>query len=255
MTFPVWIPLGPWRIHPHPVLEALAYAAGFRLYLSARRKGRLTAPQNHSVIAGAIVGAALGSKILAWLVDPSLLWAHRLEPSFWLGGKTIVGGLLGGLIGVESAKKTAGIGVSTGDDLTMPLIAGMAIGRVGCFLTGLSDNTVGLPTALPWGVDFGDGVPRHPAALYEALFLIALAAVLAAARKRLPREGDRFKAFMIAYLSWRGLADFWKPYPRPFLGLGAIQAAAVLGLLYYAPDLKRWIAGPRAQTAVEEASA
>jgi prolipoprotein diacylglyceryltransferase len=245
MIFPVRLSLGPWSVHPHPVLEALAYAVGFRLYLSSRRPGRLTDSQNHGVLAGAIAGAAIGSKLLSWAFDPAYLWAHRLEPAAWLGGKTIVGGLLGGLIGVELAKKAEGVSVSTGDDLTLPLITGMAIGRVGCFLSGLSDNTEGLPTSLPWGVDFGDGVPRHPFSLYEVFFLAALATALVAARRRLPREGDRFKAFMLAYLGWRLVADFWKPYPRPFLGLGAIQIAALLGMLYYAPDLRRWLTRPR----------
>jgi hypothetical protein len=184
---------------------------------------------------------ALGSKVLAWFVDPALLWTHRCDPRFWLGGKTVVGGL----IGVALTKKSAGIGLSTGDDLTLPLIAGMPIGRVGCFLTGLSDNTQGLSTSLPWGVDFDDGIARHPASLYEALFLLALGAALAASRRRITRDGDAFKAFMLAYLADRLFADFWKPYPRPLLGLGAIQAAALLGMLYYAPDLKRWLAGPR----------
>ena len=50
----------------------------------------------------------------------------------------------------------------------LPLMLAIAIGRVGCFLTGLSDHTYGVATRLPWGVDFGDGVLRHPTQLYEA---------------------------------------------------------------------------------------
>lgn len=236
MTFPVWLPVGPWPVHPHPVLEALAYAVGFRLYLKGRRPERLTDSQYNSVVAGAIVGAALGSKALAWLVHPAELWARRADPAAWLGGKTIVGGLLGGVIGVEWAKKRSGVGVSTGDDLTVPLAAGMAIGRVGCFLTGLSDDTEGVATRLPWGVDFGDGVRRHPTSLYECAFLLLVAFVLS--RRRPAVEGDRFKAFMVLYLAWRLAVDFLKPYPRPFLGLGAIQVAAVLGLVYFARELR-----------------
>ena len=245
VIFPVLVPLGPWRLHPHFVFEAAAYALGLRLYLAGRRPGRLSEAQNQSVIAGAIIGAAFGAKALDLLVDPAFLWAHRLEPAVLLGGKTIVGGLLGGVLGVETAKKLSGTTVSTGDDLTLPLIAGMALGRVGCFLTGLADNTQGTPTSLPWGVDFGDGVARHPASLYEALFLIFLGLALAAARRRPAREGDRFKAFMCAYLLYRLLADFWKPYPGWLFGLGGIQAAALAGLFYYASDIRRLISCPR----------
>ena len=42
--------------------------------------------------------------------------------------------------------------------LVWPIAVGLGLGRVGCFLAGLHDDTVGLPTVLPWGVDFGDGV-------------------------------------------------------------------------------------------------
>ena len=53
--------------------------------------------------------------------------------------------------------------------------------------------------------------------------------------------GDAFKLFMVAYMSFRLLCDFIKPYPRLFLGLGGIQWACVLILLYYSPDVLRWL--------------
>ncbi|HLK16825.1 MAG TPA: hypothetical protein VKT78_18600, partial [Fimbriimonadaceae bacterium] len=53
--------------------------------------------------------------------------------------------------------------------------------------------------------------------------------------------GDAFKLFMVAYLSFRLLCDFLKPYPRIFLGLGGIQWACVLILLYYSRDIARWL--------------
>jgi phosphatidylglycerol:prolipoprotein diacylglycerol transferase len=74
-----------------------------------------------------------------------------------MGGKMIVGALMGGLLAVEWAKRRLGVTVRTGDLFALPLCAGIAIGRVGCFLTGLEDHTVGAHTTLPWGVDVGDG--------------------------------------------------------------------------------------------------
>jgi phosphatidylglycerol:prolipoprotein diacylglycerol transferase len=156
-----------------------------------------------------------------------------------VAGKSIVGGLLGGIIGVEVTKWAIGEGRSTGDLFAIAIGVGMAIGRVGCFLTGLSDHTHGVATSLPWGVDFGDGIPRHPAQIYEIVFLLALAPLLA----RLPaprlRSGDVFKLFMAAYLAFRLVADAWKPGVPIFLGLTAIQWACVAGLGYYARDMVR----------------
>ncbi len=78
-----------------------------------------------------------------------------------MGGKTIVGALIFGLISVELMKRYIGVRQSTGDLYAIPLALGIAIGRIGCFLTGLSDNTYGTPTTLPWAINFGDGIPRR----------------------------------------------------------------------------------------------
>ena len=71
-------------------------------------------------------------------------------------------------------KRYIGLRTSTGDLYAIPLALGIAIGRIGCFLTGLSDNTYGTATNLPWAINFGDGIPRHPTQLYEIAFLLAL---------------------------------------------------------------------------------
>ena len=197
------------------------------------------------MIAAAVAGAAFGSKLVFWLEDPALT-AHNLRnPAYLMGGKTIVGALVFGLITVELIKRYIGLRQSTGDLYAIPLALGIAIGRIGCFLTGLADNTYGIPTTLPWAVNFGDGIPRHPTQLYEIIFLLALVpflykiVALTPSRRFLP--GDAFKFFMVAYLTFRLLCDFIKPYPRIFLGLGGIQWACLLTLLYYSRDIARWL--------------
>lgn len=229
------IPLGPWAIHPHWLFESLGYFLGFRFYLLARRQrgDSVSTLNRYWAVAGAALGGAIGSKLLYLLEDPAATLLHLADPAYLLGGKTIVGGLLGGLIGVELTKKLIGERQSTGDLFTVPLALGLAIGRIGCFLTGLSDNTYGTPTALPWGVDFGDGIPRHPTQLYEILFLLVLIGWVLRRRRRPYVSGDLFKGFMVGYLAFRLLVEFLKPYPTPYAGLAATQAAAVAGLIYY----------------------
>ena len=145
------------------------------------------------------------------------------------GGKTIVGGLLGGWLSVEIAKKFAGIRSRTGDLFAIPLCLGIAVGRVGCLLAGLQDDTYGKPTLLPWGVNFGDGIARHPTQAYEILFLAALAGALLYLKKRPRENGFLFRCFMGAYLSWRLLIDFLKPEPL-IAGMNVIQWACLGGL-------------------------
>jgi prolipoprotein diacylglyceryltransferase len=234
MQFPVYFWLGAWQIHPHFLFESLAYAIAFRLLLWSKHPDTITPSQRSSVVVGGMVGALLGAKILVLLQHIYLVtenWQQLLL--LFLQGKTVVGALLGGIIGVEWTKKLIGVTRSTGDNFVYPLIVGTAVGRVGCFLTGLSDRTYGIATSLPWGIDFGDGISRHPAQLYEIVFLVGLACFLPLCRRYFRQEGDLFKFYAIAYLGFRFLIDFIKPDFHPFFGVSAIQIACFLGLCYY----------------------
>ncbi len=151
----------------------------------------------------------------------------------WPDGKTIVGGLIGGMVAVELIKRRMGVHTRTGDLFALPLTIGIAIGRIGCFLAGLPDHTYGNPTSLPIGVDFGDGIRRHPTQLYEVAFLLGLAAVLIGLRSRFTKPGEKFRFFMVSYMTFRLLVDGIKPDPRVALGLSVIQWACVATLVYY----------------------
>ena len=216
-------------------MELLGYTLGFQLYLFLRRRmarAGLAAvvpfEQNMWVIVGCVFGALAGSKALAFAESFAHYGRHLAEPQVWLGGKTIVGGLLGGWAGVEFAKRRLGIRHST-DAFVFPLILGMCLGRVGCFLTGLADHTHGVHSSLPWAVDFGDG-PRHPTQLYEIAVLLALGAgLLAWSRTGGRPNGQVFRLFMLGYLGWRFGVEFIKPRETPVLGLSAIQLACLGG--------------------------
>ncbi|WP_046243384.1 prolipoprotein diacylglyceryl transferase [Hymenobacter terrenus] len=251
MHFPVELALGPARLPVHLLCEALAYTFGYRLYahLRARKADPISSAHRQWIFVGAAAGALLGSRLLGLLEHPELL-LH--PPGGWLyyfTNKTIVGGFLGGLIGVELTKKRLGITVSSGDLMVFPLLLGLGIGRIGCFLSGLEDGTYGTATALPWGINFGDGIRRHPTNLYELLFLAALALLLGLLERRGPlADGRRFQLFLSSYLLFRLLVEFIKPTAAlPGLGLTAIQWACVAGLGYYAWAWRRNNGLPLAQ--------
>ncbi|HEX4536449.1 MAG TPA: prolipoprotein diacylglyceryl transferase family protein [Candidatus Acidoferrum sp.] len=245
LGFPVYFRLGSLQLHPHVVFETLAYAGAFRLYLyERRRRGDVLDDTNRWwVIAAAAIGAVAGSRMLYWLEDPSLALHEWNNLAFLTGGKTIVGALIGGLFAVEWTKKRLSIAPRTGDLFAMPLCTGIAIGRIGCFLTGTDDHTVGAVTTLFWGVNFGDGVFRHPSQLYESAFALLLLIFLWVRSKRPHPQGDIFKIFMVAYFSFRLVGDFLKPDVRIITGLSSIQWACLLMLFYYRNDIHRWIRG------------
>jgi phosphatidylglycerol---prolipoprotein diacylglyceryl transferase len=235
--------LGSLAISPHVVLESLAYLVAFEVYRRQRRgQGDfLPASARSSVIVAAIVGAALGSKLLGWMEDPPDTLAHWRDPAYLMGGKTIVGALLGGTMAVEWTKARMGLVRRTGDLFAMPLVTGIAIGRIGCFLAGLRDRTFGTPTALPWGVDFGDGIRRHPTQLYEVAAMAVLGWLVWRLGRHAHREGDLFRAFLTLYLAWRLAVDFLKPEPR-LAGLSAIQWCAAAALVWYWRDIAALLA-------------
>ena len=242
-SYPVYLHIGSLQIHPHLFFETLAYVVAFLSYLALRRNygDQVDNLARWWVIAAATMGALVGSKVLNWFEYPRVTLAHLHDPVFLMGGKTIVGALIGGLLAVEVMKKLCRIESKTGDLFAAPLCVGIAIGRIGCFLTGLSDQTFGIATSLPWGMDFGDGVKRHPVQIYEIIFVIALGVFLSRRMRRPFREGDIFRMFMAGYLGFRLLCDFLKPDPKVFAGLASIQWACVAMLLYYARDIIRWM--------------
>jgi phosphatidylglycerol---prolipoprotein diacylglyceryl transferase len=142
-------------------------------------------------------------------------------------GHSIAGGIIGGIVGVEIYKWASGIRGSTGRGFVAPLAAGIAVGRLGCFFSGLPDYTYGIPTTLPWGVDFGDGVKRHPTQLYEFCFHLSAAFVLAGLQKHGIFRGQLIKLYIIAYLVFRFFTEFIRPEPRGWLDLTIYQWCAV----------------------------
>ena len=216
----------------HTVFDVLAWSGGALLALLVRRLwlGEIATPKLFhrpwwyaSAILGALGGAvALGSLNMHLAGMPGL-------------GKSVVGALAGAILAVEVYKRAAGLSGSTGIGVVAPLAFGIAVGRVGCLLAGLEDFTYGTPTSLPWGMDFGDGIPRHPVQLYESLtmaaFLIWFLAGVARGSVLAHRHG--FALFVAVYAGQRFAWEFIKPYPG-VAGPFNLFHLTCLGLLAYA---------------------
>ena len=242
MEFPAYLTIGAIEFHPHPVFESIAYFVSLRLALRRFRKSTVQPEQRGIVMAGGLIGGMLGAKLLAVVQHLDLLWTGQADVGMLLiSGKTIVGALLGAVFGVEVTKKILKIETATGDAFAYPLIVGTAIGRIGCFLTGLSDQTYGTPTSLPWGVDFGDRIFRHPTQLYEVVFMVSLLIFLKYRERKPYLQGDLFRFYMICYLTFRWSIDFIKPDFHPLLGMSPIQITCLFGLVYYRQAIRRLI--------------
>jgi phosphatidylglycerol:prolipoprotein diacylglycerol transferase len=153
-------------------------------------------------------------------------------------GKSIVGGLLGGVLGVKLvkcflAKPDAVVGrLSFGDRMVLPVAIGIAVARIGCFLSGLEDDTFGTPTSLPIGRDFGDGIPRHPAQLYEIGGIVIITGLILRFWDRARSPGDRFGWFLFGYFTLRFFLELVRCHPAPYMGLTVYQVLSAVGAVW-----------------------
>lgn len=207
----------PWT---YPAIMLLSVAVAAALGRGSQSSLGLTPSRRLGIALGAFCGAMIGAKLPFVLSD----WEGLKSGRAWFdGGKTIVLGLVGGYFGVELAKWSLGIRIKTGDSFAVPVPAAVAIGRLGCFVGGCC---FGKPTSLPWGLDFGDGLRRHPAQLYEAAFHATMAVVLARMRGRGMFRGQLIKLYIIVYLIYRFFTEFLRPEPVIFAGFTGYQWAA-----------------------------
>jgi phosphatidylglycerol:prolipoprotein diacylglycerol transferase len=193
-----------WRLPKNPAVAALPLAHRFAL------------------AAAGFVGGVFAAKL------PFLIGADAADVPFLADGKTITTGLIGAYLAVEGVKLLLGVRVKTGDTFALPLAAAVAVGRWGCFSNGCC---FGSKTDLPWGVDFGDGVTRHPTQIYESLFHLLMAAAVLGLMWKKWLPGHRLQLYLIAYSAYRFVTEFIRPEPAWWLGLTFYQwAAAALGV-------------------------
>lgn len=205
----------------------------------------LSRGKRFALAAAGFVGGVFAAKL------PFLIGADTAPVPWLADGKTITTGLIGAYLAVEVVKVFLGVTVKTGDSFALPLAAAVAVGRWGCFFNGCC---AGAETTLPWGVDFGDGLPRHPTQIYESVFHLGMAAVVLALMKLNWLAGHRLQLYLIAYSVYRFLSEFIRPEPEWAGGLTYYQwAAGVLGFGLTAQwaweERGRW-SGPRAGTKV-----
>ena len=126
-------------------------------------------------------------------------------------------------------------------DLAAPAVSvGYGVGRLGCLISG--DGDYGIPTRLPWGMSFPNGlVPTtqrvHPTPIYELLVALLIAAYLwrrGAKSGRLP-VGQLTGEYLVLSGVARFLVEFIRINPRIYWGMSNAQVASlgsiVAGLL------------------------
>ena len=238
MTFPIDLHIHGVVIPSHLIFDWLSLAIAYKYYEVSKNTNTdsLSTGNRWTILISAAVGGFFGAHLLAVFEQPTLV-LHQ-SWLYYFADKTIIGFLAGAIIAVEIVKKIIHETKSSGDLFTYPIILGIIVGRIGCFLTGITDDTVGLPTHLPWAINQGDGIPRHPTSLYEIIFLLVLWWVLRRIQKHsILQSGTLFRLFIFSYFSLRFFIEFVKPIQPVFIGLSTIQIVCAAIALYYLVEI------------------
>lgn len=189
----------------------------------AKRLGYQKDPRYAGVGAGCLIGAIIGSKVaMVFYLDAASfheMFSRLLE--FNTAGKTVLGGLTGGYIGGEIAKKLLGVTYSTGDALAVALPVAQGLGRLGCFL---SECCYGVAWNGPLSV-FQEHTHRVPVQLLESTLCFGLAIFLWNRRSLDERKpGVLFRYYVIGYAAIRLSMEFLRGEPQAnWAGITASQ--------------------------------
>lgn len=230
---PVLFHVGPIPVESHGFFVALALAVGLAVMLAEARRRDSWDERLIPVIAGILIGGAIGGRVAGMLDTATQDGVGAVAWAWENGGRSILGGLTGAYVGALLGKRYAGYRVRTGDLFAPAVAIGLAVGRIGCFLS----EAPGRPTDLPWGITVNPaaattipecpgcvaGVAMHPSFLYEILLLLGIFAVLMWLRPRITAPGELFPVFLFLYAITRFGVEFTRANETVALGLTRSQ--------------------------------
>lgn len=262
---PILFKVGPFDVYSYGLMMGIGFlVANYAAVKEFKRKGLGVDFANQVTLIAVVFGIA-GSKILSLIENWGDFLKDPIGMAFSPGGLTWYGGFILAAIVILWAAKRKGFKLSrVADGLAPALILGYGVARLGCHFSG--DGDYGMPTKLPWGVDYSKGIvppsvafqgfPRieahfpggvvpnnallHPTPIYEFLACLLIFYVLWRMRKSFTTDGKLFMVYLILAGTERLLVEFIRLNPRLLFGLSEAQlisvvliAVGLLGLNYF----------------------
>src|SRR5579871_1604664 len=182
------------------------------------------------MVAVAVLAGIVGAKLWHVLDSPAEFRELGWRVLWDQAGFAWFGGLSFGLGALVFQGWRAKIGALRILDLAAPAAAfGYGIGRIGCFLSG--DGCYGIPTTLPWGMKFPNGiepvfVPVHPTPLYELIGALLIGTWLWFRGAKHRPVGSILGEYLILTGLARFLVEFLRRNPKILWGLSNAQLAS-----------------------------
>ncbi len=233
-----FIHLGPVTLGSYGIMVAIGLICAFFI-LRADFARRQIAADAEAIIGITGLAGLAGSRLYHLLESPAEFFADPWPQLFSTMGFAFFGAVIGGFLALLYLARRFKIPALLMLDVASPAAAmGYGIGRIGCLISG--DGDYGIPTTLPWGMSFPNGiVPTtqrvHPTPIYEFLIAIVIFWILwrvgAWAFKTDASNGIVFAAYLVLTGIARYLIEIIRINPKSFYGLTNAQAASVVSVL------------------------
>lgn len=248
-VYPLNIQLGPLEITGYGIMMAVGFLmAGWSVQINLKER-KLNPEYAADMVVGAVIGGILGAKL--WYVvltgDPAALFSRA--------GLVWYGGFIGGVLALLFVGWRKRVPFRLTTELSAPGLAmGYGMGRLGCFLVG---DDYGIPTSLPVGVQFPEGLPPttvqalqeqfgvtppagalptdlvavHPTQLYEAAIMLTIFVILWTRRRHAHATGWLFGLYLALAGTERFAIEFLRVKDDRFLGAFTVAQATALALV------------------------
>jgi phosphatidylglycerol:prolipoprotein diacylglycerol transferase len=240
-----FIHLGPVTLGTYGLLVATGLICAFFIVRADLLRRNIPADAETIIGVTGLAGIA-GARLYHLLESPAEFFANPWPLLFSTMGFAWFGAVLGGFVALLLLARHYRMGMLLMLDVASPAAAlGYGVGRIGCLISG--DGDYGIPTSLPWGMSFPNGlVPTtervHPTPIYEFLAALVIAHFLwrvwkpSPSRNKTPAPttqpaGRVFAWYLITTGIARFLVEFIRINPPSFLGLSNAQTASVVSVI------------------------
>lgn len=235
--------------HWYGFILGLALVIGWQVVELKARREKVAAEIVNQTFIWAVGGGLLGARLWHVLTDWHLYQHNWLAVgAIWNGGLSIIGAVIGGVVGVWWSNRTQPSRIAVLLDLSVfGLPFAQAIGRLGNYI---NQELYGYPSELPWAIridpsyrlaEFRSFDTFHPLFLYELIATLVAGVFLWLVSekqgKKIPSpfklgEGGLFLLYLEYYAGIRILLDGLRPSKTLLVGnLGVNQAILIVFLV------------------------
>jgi len=219
---PVAVDFGAIKVHWYGLMYLLGFVAA--LYIGNLRSKLPANSWNKDQVSDVIfycaIGVILGGRIgyILFYNFGAFLDNPLIIVRIWEGGMSFHGGMLGVFTALYLFVRKTNRTFFQVSDFVAPMVPlGLGFGRIGNFI---NKELWGRPvdSMLPWAMDYGDHVARHPSSLYQALSEGLLLFIILFVYSKKPRPTMAVSGvFMLAYGGFRFITEFFRT-PDAHLG-------------------------------------